>query len=197
MAPHPDRLRGFASVVLLVLVAIGLRPLPALAQTTVDPHVIAGGGGSGVGGTLELQGTIGQAMASAPLEALSGLTSGFWAVVAPPICLLDVDADGSVQPTTDITYIARHLLGLVAVPPSFRVTDPTIPPDAEIVRRIDAAGVAFNVDERVGVAVPTDITYIARQYLVLSPVPPSFRINDPTIPANSVIGDAIIALCPP
>ena len=55
-----------------------------------------------------------------------------------PPCLLDVDANGTVEVATDVVYIARHLLGLTPVPPSFRVVDPTIPPDAAIAGKIDA-----------------------------------------------------------
>ncbi len=51
---------------------------------------------------------------------------------------LDVDMNGHVDGATDIVYIARYLLGLGPVPGSFRLLDPTIPPDADIAARIDA-----------------------------------------------------------
>jgi len=50
----------------------------------------------------------------------------------------DVDMNGVVQTGTDVVYIRRHLAGLTTVPPSFRVLDPTIPPDATINANIDA-----------------------------------------------------------
>ncbi len=56
---------------------------------------------------------------------------------AEPVCPLDVDGSG-VPPdvATDVVYIARYLLGLSPVPPSFRVLDPNIPSDAEMSARI-------------------------------------------------------------
>jgi cysteine-rich repeat protein len=50
---------------------------------------------------------------------------------------IDVDGNGNIDVATDIVYIARHLLQLVPVPPSFRVTDPTIPSDATIAAAIN------------------------------------------------------------
>jgi hypothetical protein len=52
--------------------------------------------------------------------------------------MLDVDGDGVVDVATDIICIARCLLMLPAVPPSFRVLDPLIPPDSEICARVSA-----------------------------------------------------------
>jgi hypothetical protein len=51
---------------------------------------------------------------------------------------LDVDKNGMRDATTDVVYVSRHLLGLACVPQSFRVLDPSIPPDAEIGERIEA-----------------------------------------------------------
>lgn len=54
-------------------------------------------------------------------------------------CGLDVDCSGGPPDTaTDVVYIARHLLGLPPVPASFRLIDPTIPPDSFIGDNIDA-----------------------------------------------------------
>jgi hypothetical protein len=50
---------------------------------------------------------------------------------------LDVDTSGKVDVATDIVYITRHLLGLPAVPASFRALDPSIPPDATIAANVD------------------------------------------------------------
>jgi len=56
-----------------------------------------------------------------------------------PQCLDDVDKNGVLDKATDVVYIQRHLtVGLTTVPPSFRVLDPTIPPDATINANIDA-----------------------------------------------------------
>jgi hypothetical protein len=51
---------------------------------------------------------------------------------------LNVDGKGTVDVATDIVYIARHLLSLPPVPPSFRALDPSIPSDAGINANIDA-----------------------------------------------------------
>ena len=51
---------------------------------------------------------------------------------------LDVDGNGVIEVATDIVYIARRLLGLPPVPPSFRAIDPGIPAGADIAARIDA-----------------------------------------------------------
>jgi hypothetical protein len=45
---------------------------------------------------------------------------------------LDVDGNGVAGVATDVVYIARQMFGLPAVPPSFRVLDPSIPPDSVI-----------------------------------------------------------------
>jgi hypothetical protein len=50
---------------------------------------------------------------------------------------LDVDANGTVEVPTDIIYIARCILGLTCVPPTFRVLDPGIPSDTDISCRIN------------------------------------------------------------
>ncbi len=51
---------------------------------------------------------------------------------------LDVDGNGQVDVATDIVYISRVLLGLPAVPASFRVLNPSIPPDATIKGNVTA-----------------------------------------------------------
>ncbi len=51
---------------------------------------------------------------------------------------LDVDDNGILDPATDIVYIARVLLGLPPVPPSFRALDPSIPSDMVITGNINA-----------------------------------------------------------
>jgi cysteine-rich repeat protein len=115
----------------------------------------------------------------------------------PPQCLLDVDGSGApARVSTDVVYIARRLFGFAPVPPSFRVADPTIPPDATIAANVDAAVAAFDVDLRNGTQVATDIVYIARRLFGFAAVPPSFRQADPTIPPDAEIGARIDALCP-
>jgi hypothetical protein len=113
-------------------------------------------------------------------------------------CALDVDRSGPPpQVATDITYIARRLLGLPPVPASFRALDPTIASDATISSNVDALGMSLDVDQNASVAVATDITYIARHLLGLPPVPASFRTLDPSISSDQVIVPRIDALCPP
>jgi hypothetical protein len=51
---------------------------------------------------------------------------------------LDVDGSGGTEGATDGVYIFRYLLGLqFIVPPNFRLLDPTIPDDAEIISNIE------------------------------------------------------------
>lgn len=110
-------------------------------------------------------------------------------------CVLDVDGNGIAEVSTDVVYVARHLLGLAPVPPAFRVLDPTIPPDTEIATNVTAAGSTLDVDANGAVDVATDIVYVARRLLGLSPVPPQFRALDPTIPSDASISANIDALC--
>ena len=113
-------------------------------------------------------------------------------------CILDVDGKNPCcDVPTDVVYVARHLLGLTPVPPDFRVLDPTIPPDASVAAAIDAIRPSFDVDMNGTVDVATDVVYIARHLLGLTPVPPDFRILDPTIPPDATIATKIDALCPP
>lgn len=51
---------------------------------------------------------------------------------------LNVDGTGSAEVATDVTYIARHMLGLPPVPASFRAQDPSIASDVSIAAAIDA-----------------------------------------------------------
>ena len=44
--------------------------------------------------------------------------------------------------------------------------------------------------------VATDVVYVARTLLGLTPVPASFRALDPSIPADSVVAANVAALCP-
>jgi cysteine-rich repeat protein len=110
--------------------------------------------------------------------------------------VLDVDGSGAVDVPTDIVYIARRLIGLVPVPPSFRELDPTIPGDEEIAGRVDAGSAFLDVDVNGVVDVPTDIVYIARYLSGLVPVPPTFRTLDPTIPPDENVAAKINELCP-
>ncbi|TMB57628.1 MAG: hypothetical protein E6J56_04225 [Deltaproteobacteria bacterium] len=122
--------------------------------------------------------------------------TGTFRPCAPP-CVLDVDENGRTEVATDVVYIARRLLGLTPVPPSFRVIDPAIPPDVTIAARVDAAGTSLDVDKNGRVEVATDVVYIARTLLGLTPVPPSFRVIDPNIPPDDMIAGNIRALCAP
>ena len=111
-------------------------------------------------------------------------------------CLLDVDRNGVGDVSTDVAYINRRLLMLTPVPPSFRAIDPSIPPDATIATNIDAIRSSLDVDANGNVDSATDIVYITRRLFHLTPVPPSFRLLDRTIPSDAVIAQRIDALCP-
>jgi hypothetical protein len=129
------------------------------------------------------------------------LRSSLWlegdvdAVSVPLVCLLDVDGNRRVDVATDVVYVARHLLRLSPVPPSFRSNDPTIPPDATIAANVDRIGAELDVDNSGAVEVATDVVYVARHLLNLGAVPPSFRVGDPTIPSDEVVGVAAVGLC--
>ncbi len=97
---------------------------------------------------------------------------------------------------TDLVYVARTLLGLEAVPSSFRALDPGIPPDTTIAANVAAIGMALDVDANGDVAVSTDIVYITRRLLHLPPVPESFRVLDPNIASDAFIAANVDALCP-
>ena len=113
-----------------------------------------------------------------------------------PACILDVDGNGTADVSTDVVYINRHLLLLTPVPPSYRVIDPTIPPDMTIDNNVNAIRSSLDVDMNGRVEASTDIVYIRRRLLALTPVPPSFRILDPTIPLDTDIAMRVDALCP-
>jgi hypothetical protein len=183
----------------LVTIAICLTPASAWSQSgAIDLgwRVIGGGGGASTAPGLRLEGTVGQPIAEVAGTPPYRLVAGFWAILASPACLLDVDGNGVAEAATDVVYVARHLLRLTPVPPSFRLADPTIPPDAAVAARVDAAGEALDVDQRGGVGPATDLVYIARHLLQLSPVPPGFRVADPTIPPDATIAGRIDGLCP-
>ena len=111
-------------------------------------------------------------------------------------CFTDVDVSGPPAGIgTDVVYIARTLLGFTPVPSAFRLADPSIPPDAFIAANVDAARTGLDVDQRNGTQIATDVVYIARRMLGFVPVPPAFRIADPTIPPDAEISDRIDALC--
>ena len=113
------------------------------------------------------------------------------------ICLLDVDADGAVVAATDGVYVFRRLLGLgFVVPPDFRTVDPSIAPDAVVAANVDAMGGGLDVDGDSVAQAATDGVYIFRRLLGLNAVvPPEFRILDPTIPSDAVIGANVDLLC--
>ncbi len=112
-------------------------------------------------------------------------------------CALDVDGSG-VPPdvATDIVYFARTLLGLPAVPASFRALDPNIPPDSTIAANVAAIGSAADVDTSGAVDVATDLVYIARHLTNLPAVPTSFRTLLHTIAPDTVIAARSDDLCP-
>ncbi len=107
---------------------------------------------------------------------------------------LDVDGNGAVDTATDVTYVGRHLLGLQTVPDYFRALDPSIPADSVLDSAIDALGSALDVDGNGHVDAATDLLYIARFLLGLTPVPPSFREIDPSIADDADIATRIAPL---
>jgi hypothetical protein len=133
-----------------------------------------------------------------PIPVVIGPMGGRLSIRCGAICLLDVDQSGCpAGVATDVVYIARTLLGLAPVPPSFRrPPNPPIPPDDVIAANVASIGDGLDVDRNCTVDVATDIIYIARYMLGLPPVPPSFRVLDPTIPADAVIAANIDALSP-
>jgi hypothetical protein len=163
---------------------------------------VDGGGAAGTtGGGYGLGGTIGQPDAGTVSGGQYDFRGGFWPGVigaaSPGGCRLDVDGSGPPPDlATDIVYVARRLLDLPPVPASFRALDPTIPSDVVIGAAIDGLGSALDVDGRNHIDIATDLVYIARRLLHLPPVPASFRLLDPTIPADAVIAANVDALCP-
>jgi kumamolisin len=171
-----------------------------------------GGGGLGNPGTLLYglcgtgayhditTGSNGDYSARTGYDLVTGLGTiearNFFAGASPVFCLLDVDGRGGAQVSTDVVYIARRLLGLTPVPPSFRALDATIPPDTTIAARIDTARPSLDVDMNGRVEVSTDIVYIARHLAGLTPVPPSFRTLNPSVAPDATIAANVDALCP-
>ncbi len=103
--------------------------------------------------------------------------------------MLDVDRNGTIGPESDLVYVARSLLGLSPVPPSYRVTQPAIPDDAAIDERVTRAVPYLDVDLSGTVAVDTDVLFITRYLLGLAPVPNSYRSGvllppDPEVEAS-------------
>lgn len=115
-------------------------------------------------------------------------------------CILDVDGSGApFDVATDVTYVTRRLLHLPPVPPSFRVSNPSVPADSLIAARIDPAvtSLALDVDGNGIVDPATDLVYIARHRLGFAEaVPASFRLLDPTIASNAAVAANVNALCP-
>lgn len=156
---------------------------------------LSSGGGSGAAGDLAVEASVGSLSSPAAGVGDYSFTTGFWAIVATPRCFFDVDQDGNATVGTDVVYMARSLLGLTPVPPSFRAQDPRIPGDAAIASEVEAAGAEMDVDQDGSVRVASDLVYIARHLLGLTPVPPSFRIV-PGIPPDANIASKIDAACP-
>jgi hypothetical protein len=77
-------------------------------------------------GIVALSATIASHAPAARLSVRSAVSSAS--------CQHDVDGNGVVDVATDVVYIARHLLGLSPVPPSFRTQDPTIPAQGQGVK---------------------------------------------------------------
>jgi hypothetical protein len=104
-----------ASPITLASIPSLLLAAAASAQPTIDPHKIAGGGGTSVGSTFTLSGTIGQCDAGPVLSAGSiTLTGGFWAAAGPaaPQCgSADFNCDGDIGTDADIESFFACLSG--------------------------------------------------------------------------------------
>jgi hypothetical protein len=125
------------------------------------------------------------------------LVANFGTCAPPPTsCVLDVDGDGRGVVATDLVYISRRLRGLSPVPPAFRALDSGIPADTAIAAQVDGARPSLDVDGNGVADAATDVLYIARRRLGLSPVPPSFRAANPAIPPDNVVSGDVDALCP-
>ena len=108
------------------------------AEVACNDDACANSTGAGVASRITPTVTAGQTYFIV-VDGFGGAAGTFSLAVTPAApCLLDVDGNGVAQVSTDVVYIARHLLGLTPVPPSFRVLDPTIPSDAVIGGRVDA-----------------------------------------------------------
>jgi len=69
--------------ILTALAVIFLTAPPAFSQNfSIDWHKIAGGGGTGTGGTYQVNGTIGQHDASGAMTSSQyAITGGFWSLI--------------------------------------------------------------------------------------------------------------------
>jgi hypothetical protein len=68
----------------LAVAGLALATTSARAQFTIDWYTIDGGGGRAVGGTLDLNGTIGQPDAGSAAGGPFQINGGFWTGVATP-----------------------------------------------------------------------------------------------------------------
>ena len=78
-----NRVRKHSYLIVAVLLAIHAATFPAIAQSgggfEITEAVVAGGGGSSANGDIQLDATVGQAIATGPIgSGIFGLTSGFW-----------------------------------------------------------------------------------------------------------------------
>ncbi len=113
------------------------------------------------------------------------------------MCPLDVDENGVVDANTDGVYVFRRLLGLTdVVPATFRALDPGIPSNAAVGANVDEIGLGLDVDASGAVSASTDGVYVFRRLLELSTVvPEDFRLLDPSIPSDELVGAAVDAIC--
>ncbi len=111
----------FATVPTLLLAAA------AVAQPTIDRHVIAAGGGTSTGATFTLSGTIGQWEAGQTLVGGSlTLTGGFWAgagQTGPHCGSADFNCDGDIGTDADIEAFFTCLAGVCPSLPCANTAD--------------------------------------------------------------------------
>ena len=99
----------------------------AKAQLAINWYTVDGGGGTSSGGTLVMNGTIGQPDAGAPMTGGTlAVTSGFWTGTeqATPTCgSADFDCDGDTATDFDIEAFFRCIAGTCPSPPCMSTAD--------------------------------------------------------------------------
>lgn len=97
---------------LVIFFCASLTSTSLFAQFDLTWYSIDGGGGYSIGGTFELEGTIGQLDAGGMSGGSYELTGGFWAAVAQESILLgDVNLDGVVNLLDVAPFVDRISTG--------------------------------------------------------------------------------------
>jgi hypothetical protein len=123
---------------LATITTVALIAAVAAGQYAIDWRTIDGGGGTSVGGTFALSGTIGQPDAQPPPVMSGGtfeLTGGFWAAAVPVPCDApgDVNLNGAldgldIQPFVDCLLIGGANCACADMNGDGSVTPADVPP---------------------------------------------------------------------